>query len=177
MKRVITVVPWHQSTCAQKRAGEFLAGGAPLNFIAKTRPVPNSVSSIPPSSDTHVRKVLPVCCSRFARHPGHQTRVAQVSRGCLQPVSLPRLRTSHPTFQAPWRHHYRRCASRRLRLSSPSRPHHAQHLYLRPAAGHTGHTSQGSRQFFMNTPHSLSEDVPAALSSISNQAGPGTKAQ
>lgn len=26
-------------------AGEFLAGGAPLNFTAKTRPGPNSVSS------------------------------------------------------------------------------------------------------------------------------------
>lgn len=82
----------------------------------------------------------------------------------------------HPTFQAPWRHHYRSMCVQTIAIVIAI-PLSSQRSCPGAAAGHADHTTQGSRQFLMNTPHSLSEDVPAALSSISNQARPGTKAQ
>lgn len=111
------------------------------------------------------------------RYPGHQTRVAQVSRragGVSSQSACSDLQ--HPTFQAPWRHHYRSTCVQTIAIVIAIPPP-SQHLCLGAAAGHAAHTTQGSRQFFMNTPHSLSEGLPAALLSISNQARPGTKAQ
>lgn len=182
------LLQWFRGTslCVQMGhllAGEFLAGGAPLNFTAKTRPGPDSASSIPPSSDTHVAHTIRYCSVLQAGSVPQAPRAPSQGRSGLkgrlqpgQPVRLPRTRASHPTFQAPWRHHYRSMCVQTIAIDIAIPPSSC-HSYLWPAAGHTCHTTQGSRQFFINTPHSLSEAVPAALSSISNQAGPGTKAQ
>lgn len=160
-------------------AGEFLAGGAPLNFIAKTRPGPNSAMVGYASAEL---RYLAGCCAvqpapRYPGSPGQRTRVTRVSRRRLQPVSPPGLprtepRHAHPTFQAPWRHHFRATCVQTIAIVTafPPPSYHSRTTFWATAP-------QGSRHLSTNTPHSLSEDVPAALSSISNQPGPGTKAQ
>lgn len=186
------LLQWFRGTSLYLRmchllAGEFLAGGAPLNFIAKTRPGPNSVhfnSTIAGyACSAHIKSLQCACVLQVGSVP-QAPRAPNQGRSGLKEASparsasqtAPTPRASHPTFQAPWRHHYRSMCVQTIAIDIAIPPS-SYHSYLWPAAGHTGHTSQGSRQFYINTPHSLSEAVPAALSSISNQAGPGTKAQ
>ena len=70
---------------------------SPLNFIAKTRPRPNSISSISPSSDTCGTRGTAVRCTQdpgtLGTRPG--SLGSQGGSPASQPVSLPRPPTSH----------------------------------------------------------------------------------
>lgn len=190
MDRDIAVVPWHQSLPADVPPARRRISGwwSPLKFHCQneTRAQFRLFNStiVGYACSAHIKSLQCgwvggcVCVLQAGSVPQAPRAPSQGRSGLKpgQPVRLPRPRASHPTFQAPWRHHYRSMCVQTIAIDIAIPPS-SYHSYLWPAAGHTGHTSQGSRQFFINTQHSLSEAVPAALSSISNQGGPVTKAQ
>lgn len=190
MDRDIAVVPWHQSLPADVPPARRRISGwwSLLKFHCQneTRAQFRLFNStiIGYARSAHIKSLQCVCVCAAGQFgspgtPGTKPGSLRSQGGVSSQVSqsdCPDPEHPIPPFKLHGAITTAACASKQLRLTSPSRPHHTIRTSP-PAAGHTGHTSQGSRQFFINTPHSLSEPVPAALSSISNQAGPGTKAQ